>query len=72
MFYALLAKDPGDGVSYVALTTTVRTNDGGDAIPGKYKFGVVREGFKASDFQALQFEHAKDVCRPRGKTQIYI
>jgi hypothetical protein len=55
---ALLAEDPCDGVGNVALTAAVRTNDGSDSVSSEDYFGVVGEGFKASDFQALEFEHS--------------
>ena len=58
MLNALLAEDPGDSVGNVTLAAAVRANDGGDSVSSEDYFGVVGEGFKAGDFQALEFEHS--------------
>ena len=54
---ALLAEDPGDGVGNITFAAAVRANDGGDSVSCEDYFGVVGEGFEASNFKALEFEH---------------
>ena len=47
---ALLAHDPADGVGDIALSRAVGAHDGGDILP-EVQDGLVREGFKALNFQ---------------------
>ena len=49
MLDALFTQNPSDRVSDIALTAAVGSNNGGDAIPSKEYFCVVREGFEAGD-----------------------
>ena len=55
---ALLAQNPGNRVGNVALAAAVGPDNGGNSVPCEEYFGVVREGFEASDLQALEFEHS--------------
>ena len=58
MLYPLFAQNPGNRVGHVALTAAIWADDGGNSVSSKDYFGVVGEGFEASDFQALEFEHS--------------
>ena len=53
MLYALLAQNPGDRIGNVALAAAIRPDDAGDSVTGEDDFSVVREGFKAGDFEAF-------------------
>ena len=59
MLHALFAQHPGYGVRDIALAAAVWPDNGGNAIPCKDNFGVVREGFEPGDLEAFQFEHAR-------------
>src|SRR5688500_13222253 len=70
----LLAQNPGNSVSDVALAAAVWTNDGCYAFACEEDFSVVRKGFESGYFEAFQFEHAR-VCpncpTPRPKTELF-
>ena len=52
----LLAEHPTDGVAQVGFSTTVRSDNGGDAGAGKLHLGPVKEGLKALNFNPLELQ----------------
>ncbi len=70
MLDPLLAQNPGDRVSDVALAATVWSDNGGDSFTCKENLGVVREGFETGYLEAFQFEHARNrLLEPSPGTQ---
>jgi hypothetical protein len=60
VLYTLFTQNPRDCVSHVALATAIWAYDGCYSVSSEDYLCVVGEGFKASYFQALKFEHAVD------------
>ena len=56
----LFTKNPGDGVRDVALAAAIWPDNGGNSVTCEENLGVVREGFETGNFEALQFEHARN------------
>ncbi len=52
----LLAQHPANGVAQIGFSTTVGSNDGGDARAVESHFGFFNEGLEALNFNPLQFE----------------
>ena len=57
MLHALLAQNPGDRVSDVALATAVRPDNSSYSITSEDEVSVVRKGLEARYFEALKLEH---------------
>jgi hypothetical protein len=53
----LLAKNPGDGIRYIAFAATIGTDDGRDAAVVNGNFAAIRKRFKAREFDPPKFQH---------------